>query len=86
MLAGGEAGGRAQDQDGDQGGQWADAGMGEQALGPGIGGSRLRDLRVELVDVGGEPSEQLQTVRTAVGRVRWQGERLQLGQAPLGPQ
>jgi hypothetical protein len=60
--------------------------MSQQELGPGIGGGRRRDLRVELVDTGREPGEQLKTLAAPLGRVRRQGERLQLGKAPLGPQ
>src|SRR5262245_21350811 len=57
VLAGREAGGRPQDQNGDQGGQRTNTRMREQQLGPGIGRGCLHDTRVELVDAGREPGE-----------------------------
>ena len=86
MLTIGEAREGAQDEHGGERRQGADSRMREQELDAGIGARDGGDVRVELVDPRRQPGEQRQAVIASARRVRGQGQGLQLGEPPLGPQ
>jgi hypothetical protein len=86
VLAIGEARDGSEDKNGRQRRQGADSWVCEQELGAGVVARYRRDLFIELVDVGGQPGEELEAVIPPACGVRGKWERLQLGEALPRPQ